>query len=120
MATVELSKENFSSTVDDNEIVLIDFWADWCGPCKRFAPVFDGASDKHDDIVFGKVDTDANQELSAALEIQSIPTLMAFRKGYLVFRQAGAINGPALESLIDQVKGLDMDTLVAQSEAEKK
>lgn len=119
MATVELTKDNFSSTIDDNETVFIDFWADWCGPCKRFGPVFEEASTKHPEITFAKLDTDAEQELSMALDIQSIPTLMAFRKGYLVFREAGALNGKQFDSLIDQVQAMDIDALIEQAKAEQ-
>lgn len=116
MATVTLTADTFSSTIKDNSIVFVDLWATWCPPCRMFGPVFEKASDAHDDIVFGKVDTDAEQQLAAAFEVNSIPTLMAFRDGYLVFRQAGALNGKQLESLIDQVKALDMDKLKAEAE----
>ena len=94
--------------------MLVDFWADWCGPCKRFAPIYDKASEEHGDITFAKLDTDANQALSGQLGIEGIPTLMAFREGVLVFNQAGALPGPALQQVIDAVKGLDMDEVHQQ------
>jgi thioredoxin 1 len=108
MATKNINAEDFERTITDNDIVLVDFWADWCGPCKRFAPIYDKASQEYSDITFAKLDTDANQELSAQLGIEGIPTLMAFREGVLVFNQAGALPGPALKQVIDAVKGLDM------------
>ena len=108
MATRNIDAENFERTITDNDIVLVDFWADWCGPCKRFAPIYEKASEEHSDITFAKLDTDANQELSGQLGIEGIPTLMAFREGVLVFNQAGALPGPALKQVIDAVKGLDM------------
>lgn len=111
MSTTELNKDNFASTIDGNDVVLIDFWADWCGPCKRFAPIYDEAAGRHQDVVFAKVDTEENQDLSAALEIQSIPTIMAFRSGTLVFRQSGLLNGKQLDSLVEQLKGLDVEAL---------
>jgi len=111
MATVDLTDQTFERTVLDGGIVLVDFWADWCGPCKAFAPIYDSTSDANDDIVFAKVDTDANQALSAAMGIQAIPTLMAFRDGIGVFSQAGALPRPALEDLITQVRALDMDAI---------
>ena len=114
MATTELTAQTFEQTVLDNDIVLVDFWAEWCGPCRQFAPVFDEASQKHDDIVFGKVDTEAEQALAAAANITSIPTLMAFKEGVLVFSQPGALPQSALQSVIDQVKALDMAPIKAQ------
>ena len=108
MATKNINAEDFERTISDNDIVLVDFWADWCGPCKRFAPIYEKASEEHADITFAKLDTDANQELSGQLGIEGIPTLMAFREGVLVFNQAGALPGPALKQVIDAVNGLDM------------
>jgi thioredoxin 1 len=108
MATVNISAEDFEDTITSNDIVLVDFWAEWCGPCKRFGPIYEKASEEHGDIVFAKLDTDANQELSGMLGIEGIPTLMAFREGVLVFNQAGALPGPALKQVVDAVKGLDM------------
>ena len=108
MATKNINAEDFERTITDNDIVLVDFWADWCGPCKRFAPIYEKASEEYSDITFAKLDTDANQELSGQLGIEGIPTLMAFREGVLVFNQAGALPGPALKQVIDAVKGLDM------------
>lgn len=110
MATVEISKDNFKETVGkEGSIVILDWWAEWCGPCRAFAPTFEQASTKHADIVFGKIDTDAQPELSGAFEIRSIPTLMVFRDGILLFEQAGALPAAALEDLIKQVRALDME-----------
>ena len=108
MATVDIDATSFEDTITGNDIVLVDFWADWCGPCKRFAPIYEKASDQHGDVTFAKLDTDANQQLSGALGIEGIPTLMAFREGVLVFNQAGALPGPALQEVIEKVKELDM------------
>ena len=108
MATINIDADDFERTITDNDIVLVDFWAEWCGPCKRFGPIYEKASEQHSEITFAKLDTDANQELSGQLGIEGIPTLMAFREGVMVFNQAGALPGPALQQVISAVKELDM------------
>ncbi len=119
MTTTTLTAENFEKTVLESGTVFVDFWADWCGPCKRFGPVFEAASQEHPDIVFGKVDTEAEQALARAANITSIPMLMGFRDGILVFAQAGALPAPMLSEVIDKVKALDMDAVRADVEAQK-
>jgi thioredoxin 1 len=117
MATVEATAATFDELVDEQGIVLVDFWAEWCGPCRNFGPIFEGASETHSDIRFAKVDTEAERELAARASITSIPTLMAFRDGILVFAQPGALPAPALEQLITAVRGLDMDEVRRQLDA---
>ena len=112
MATQDLTASQFNDTINGNDIVLVDFWASWCGPCRAFAPTFSKASENHPDIVFAKVDTEAEQELASAAQIRSIPTLMAFKKGNLVFNQADALPPTALEQLIQQVKDFDIDAAI--------
>jgi thioredoxin 1 len=119
MATVEATAATFDELVDEPGIVLVDFWAEWCGPCRAFGPLFEAASEAHADISFAKVDTEAERELAARASITSIPTLMAFRDGILVFAQPGALPAPALEQLITAVRGLDMDDVRRQLEAEQ-
>ena len=114
MATVEITTETLDKTVTENDIVLLDFWAEWCGPCRQFGPVFEQASADNPDIVFGKVDTDAQQALGAAFNIMSIPTLMIFREQVMVFSQPGSLPAAALENLIEQVRALDMEAVHAE------
>lgn len=120
MATVELTAANFDEVASADGIVLVDFWADWCGPCKRFAPVYERSSEKHTDIVFGKVDTEAEPALAGRFDIRSIPTVMAIRDGVLVFAQPGALPEAALESLIEQVRALDMAEVRAKLAAQQR
>ena len=120
MATIELDRAAFEATVTkDDSIVLVDFWAEWCGPCRQFGPIFERVSEKNPDITFAKVDTEANQDLAAMAGIRSIPTLMIFRDGILLFNQAGAAPESALEDLITQVRGLDMDAVRSEIEAQQ-
>ena len=120
VATVELTKDNFESTVNGNPIVIVDFWAPWCGPCRGFAPVFEKASETHADVVFAKVNTDEQQELAGAFDIRSIPTLMVFREKVILFQQPGALPGNALEQVITQAKSIDMAKVHAEVAEQKR
>ncbi|MCU1403790.1 MAG: thioredoxin [Glaciihabitans sp.] len=119
MSTINLTTDDFEKTVLDSGIVLVDFWAEWCGPCKQFGPIYEEASNSNPDITFGKIDTEAEQQLAGAAGITSIPTLMAFRDGVLVFSQPGALPAPALNQVIDAVRGLDMDQVHKDIEAQR-
>lgn len=119
MATINVGEKDFEKLVTESSIVFVDFWAEWCGPCKMFGPVYEAASEKHPDIVFAKVDTEAEQSLAGAAGITSIPTLMAFREGVLLFREAGALPAPSLDELITAIKGVDMEDIRKQIAAEE-
>ena len=122
MATVELTRENFVETIEKNEIVIVDFWASWCGPCKSFAPVFEAVSEKYGGVVFGKVDADAQQELAGSFNVRSIPFLMVFREKVILFAQAGALQQASLESVVQQARELDMDKVrkdIAERQAQE-
>lgn len=114
MSTIDVTEDTFQDTITKDGIVFVDAWAEWCGPCKQFAPTYEKASEKHTDVTFAKLDTEANQQLAAALEIQAIPTLMAFRDGIMLFQQAGAMPPAAFDDVIEQVKALDMDDVRRQ------
>jgi thioredoxin len=119
MATIELTKENLDSTIENNDIVFIDFWAEWCGPCKMFGPIFKAASDKYTDIVFASCNTEQQQEVAGTFGIRSIPTLAVFREKILIFMQPGALPAAALDEIIEKVKELDMDEVRADIEKQK-
>jgi len=123
MATIELTKDNLEETIQSSNMLFIDFWADWCGPCKMFGPIFEKASDEHADIVFAKCDTEDQQEVAAAFGVRSIPTLAIFKEQTMIFSQAGALPAPALSEIIEKVRGLDMEEVrkeIAAAEAAEK
>lgn len=120
MATIEMTKDNFEKTIEDNEVVFLDFWASWCGPCKMFAPTFEAASEKHENIVFAKINTEKERELAGWFQIRSIPTLVAFREGIPVFSQPGALPANVFEDLIGKVMDLDMEEVRAEYEKQMK
>jgi thioredoxin 1 len=120
MPTVELTKDNFEATINDNDTVIVDFWAEWCGPCKMFGPTFEEASDQHSDIVFGKVDTEAQPELAGFFNVRSIPTLMVFRENVVLYSQPGALPPETFQNLVEQIKEVDMEDVhrqVAEAQA---
>jgi thioredoxin 1 len=119
MATVELTKETFKDTITGNDIIIVDFWAPWCGPCKSFAPIYEQVSEKHDDIVFAKINTEDEQELAASFQIRSIPTLMIFREQIVIFSQPGMLPESVLEEIIGKTRELDMDKVRADIEAQQ-
>lgn len=122
MPTIDVTNENFASTVEQEGIVLVDAWAEWCGPCKQFAPIYEQASERHQDVVFAKLDTDSNQEVSAALGVQSIPTLFLFRDGILLFQNPGVIPGEAIDDVLKQAQELDMEDVrrqIAEAQAQQ-
>lgn len=114
MATIDITADSFEETIEKNEIVIVDFWAEWCGPCKSFSPIYDAVSENHDDIVFGKIDTEAQQELAGHFQIRSIPTLMVFREQVVLFSQPGMLNAEQLEDVISKVKAVDMKEVHAE------
>ncbi len=118
MAVIELTQDNFESTINGNEVVVVDFWAPWCGPCRGFAPIFEAASEKHAGIVFAKVNTEEEREMSAGFNIRSIPTLMVFREQVILYAEAGSLPASALDQLIEQVRSLDMEKVRADIAAE--
>jgi thioredoxin len=117
MASIDLTASNFEQTVLENEIVFVDFWASWCGPCRSFAPIYEAAAEQHPDLVFGSINTEEEQQLAAAAQVSSIPTLMAFKKGAMIFNQAGALPAAALEQVIAAVRDFDVDAALAQADS---